>query len=134
MLQDGLASRNYSLGQPVVVPHGRVKLVEALGNILKPQMLILLFGERPGGDALSSRSLSVYLAIRLSSGQSQREAARYSGNPGIGYEYTVITNIYAGGLPAVEAGSVVAEKAMEILQYKAAGNRLENILTPHKGA
>lgn len=128
VLQDGLASRNYTLGQPILVPHGRVKLVEALGDALKPQLLILLVGERPGGDALSSRSLSAYLAIRLADSQALPEAVRYSGNTSIGYEYTLITNIYAGGLPAVEAGSVVAEKAMEILKHQAAGNRLEDIL------
>ncbi|MCP3887737.1 MAG: ethanolamine ammonia-lyase [Desulfobulbaceae bacterium] len=128
ILQDGLASRDYSMGQPVLVPFGRVKLVEEIGNILKPRLLILLIGERPGGDALSSRSLSAYLAIRLGDSPAQQEAADYSGNPGIGYEYTLITNIYAGGLPAVEAGSVVAEKAIEILEHQAAGNRLEDIL------
>ncbi len=128
ILQDGLASRDYSMGQPVLVPFGRVKLVEEIGNILKPRLLILLIGERPGGDALSSRSLSAYLAIRLGDSPAQQEAADYSGNSGIGYEYTLITNIYAGGLPAVEAGSVVAEKAIEILEHQAAGNRLEDIL------
>lgn len=128
VLMDGLTSRDYTMGQPVLVPFGRVKLVEEIGNILKPQLLILLIGERPGGDALSSRSLSAYLAIRLGDSPAQQDAVRYSGNSSIGYEYTLITNIYVGGLPAVEAGSVVAEKAMEILENQAAGNRLEDIL------
>ncbi len=129
LLQDGLASRNYSMGQPILVPYGRVKLVEAIGEILKPQLLILLVGERPGGDALASRSLSAYLAIRLADSSSLKDAVHYSGNASIRYEYTLITNIYAGGLPAVEAGSVVAEKAMDILKHQAAGNRLEDILS-----
>jgi len=128
VLQDGLASRDYSMGQPIIVPFGRVKLVEEIGDILKPKLMILLIGERPGGDALSSRSLSAYLAIRLTDSEAQKKAATYSGNPTIQYEYTLITNIYAGGLPAVEAGSVVAEKAMDILGHEAAGNRLEDIL------
>ncbi|MFT5731099.1 MAG: ethanolamine ammonia-lyase large subunit [Desulforhopalus sp.] len=129
VLQDGLASRDYSMGQPALVPFGRVKLVEEIGSLLQPKLMILLIGERPGGDALSSRSLSAYLAVRLEGSQAQKIAAEYSGNPCICYEYTLITNIYAGGLPAVEAGSVVAEKAMEILEHNAAGNRLEDILT-----
>ncbi|WP_136806483.1 ethanolamine ammonia-lyase subunit EutB [Desulfosediminicola flagellatus] len=131
VLQDGLASQDYSMGQPILVPYGRVKLVEDIGEILKPKLLILLVGERPGGDALASRSLSAYLAIRLADSPSLPEAIRYSGNSSIGYEYTLITNIYAGGLPAVEAGSVVAEKAMDILGNQAAGNRLEDILAGH---
>jgi ethanolamine ammonia-lyase large subunit len=129
VLQDGLASRDYSMGQPALVPFGRVKLVEEIGSLLQPKLMILLIGERPGGDALSSRSLSAYLVACLEGSQAQKIAAEYSGNPGICYEYTLITNIYAGGLPAVEAGSVVAEKAIEILEHNAAGNRLEDILS-----
>lgn len=128
ILQDGLASQDYSIGQPILVPYGRVKLVEALGEKLQPKLIILLVGERPGGDAISSRSLSAYLALRLGDSPSLELAKQYSGNENIGYEYTLITNIYDGGLPAVEAGSVVAEKAMEILENQAAGNRLEDIL------
>ena len=91
-------------------------------------MIILLVGERPGGDALASRSMSAYLAYKLNDPHVQKRAAAYSQSPAIGYEYSLITNIYAGGLPSVEAGSVVAEKAIEIMTYKAAGNRLEDIL------
>lgn len=131
VLQDGLVSRDYSMGQPAIVPFGRVKLIEEIGDLLGPKIIILLIGERPGGDALSSRSLSAYLAIRLTDSAAQEKAAEYSGNPGIQYEYTLITNIYAGGLPAVEAGSVIAEKAMEILENDAAGNRLEDLLSAH---
>jgi ethanolamine ammonia-lyase large subunit len=40
----------------------------------------------------------------------------------------VLSNIYSGGLPPIEAGSVIAEKIFEILKFKAAGNRLENLL------
>jgi ethanolamine ammonia-lyase large subunit len=128
IVQDGLKSRSYIMGQPILVPYGRVKLAEAIGDLLLPRLVILLIGERPGGDAFSSRSLSAYLAIRLSGTSAHDAAVRYSGNQRISYEYTVITNIYSGGIPAVEAGSVVAEKAMEILEYQAAGNRLETIL------
>ena len=40
----------------------------------------------------------------------------------------MISNIYSGGLIPVEAGSVIAEKAWQILEKQAAGNRLEEIL------
>ncbi len=58
----------------------------------------------------------------------QKQAALFSGNPDIRYEFTLVSNIYSAGLPPIEAGSVVAEKAVEILNSKAAGNRLESIL------
>jgi ethanolamine ammonia-lyase large subunit len=128
VLLDGLDSRHLKLGQPILAPYGRVKLAESIGDALQPRVIVNLIGERPGGDALASRSMSAYIAYRLPDGPVQAEAARFSGNPQIRYEYTVISNIYAGGLPPVEAGSLIAERVLEILQYQAAGNRLENLL------
>jgi ethanolamine ammonia-lyase large subunit len=125
---DGLNSRHLKLGQPILAPYGRVKLAESIGDALQPRVIVNLIGERPGGDALASRSMSAYIAYRLADAPVQAEAARFSGNPQIRYEYTVISNIYAGGLPPVEAGSVIAERVLEILQYRAAGNRLESLL------
>jgi hypothetical protein len=45
----------------------------------------------------------------------------------------VISNIYDGGLPPVEAGSVIAERAIMILDYGAAGNRLESLSSERDG-
>jgi len=129
VLLDGLRSSALSVGEPIIAPYGRVKLSESIGDALRPRLVITLIGERPGGDALASRSMSAYFAYRLDEPAVQREAAAFSGNPDIRYEYSVISNIYAGGLPPVEAGSVVAEKALTILREKAAGNRLEDKLT-----
>ena len=58
----------------------------------------------------------------------QKEAARFSGNAAIRFEYTVISNIYSGGLPPAEAGAVIVDRVSEILTHQAAGNRLEGIL------
>ena len=90
-------------------------------------VVVYLIGERPGGDALASRSLSAYLVYRLA-GAAQKEAACFSGNDSVGYEYTVISNIYSGGLPPAEAGGVIVDKVGEILRHQAAGNRLESLL------
>ncbi|MDO6459621.1 ethanolamine ammonia-lyase subunit EutB [Granulosicoccaceae sp. 1_MG-2023] len=128
VLQDGLDSRGYTRGRTLLAPCGRVKLAESVGELLRPRLVIMLIGERPGGDALASRSLSAYLAYRLERGEEQQAAAAVSGNPAIAYEYSVISNIYPSGLPPAEAGSVIAEKAMQILERGAAGNRLEQVL------
>ena len=68
------------------------------------------------------------MAYQLVDEAARDEAARFSGNATIRFEYTVISNIYSGGLPPVEAGSVIAEKAWQILGKHAAGNRLEKML------
>jgi ethanolamine ammonia-lyase large subunit len=83
---------------------------------------------------LASRSLSAYLVYRLADPAVQEEAARASGNPAVRFEYSVISNIYAGGLPPLEAGAAIVEKVRQILHHRAAGNRLEAILkTQHVG-
>ncbi len=51
-----------------------------------------------------------------------------SGNRDIRFEYTVVLNIYSGGLPPAEAGGVIMEKIIQILTWQAAGNRLESLL------
>lgn len=127
VLEDGLMSHNYSIGRHILVHYGRVKLAECIGDAVGCKLVIVLIGERPGGNALASRSMSAYLVYRLNDTDVRKQAVKYSGSQGIRYEYTLISNIYMGGLPALEAGSVVAEKAIQILTHKAAGNRLEEI-------
>jgi ethanolamine ammonia-lyase large subunit len=125
VLTDGLDAGNLTIGQPILVRYGRVKVAEDIAERLKAKLVVLLIGERPGGDALASRSLSAYLVYQLLDADAQKKAAAYSKNPNIRFEYTVISNIYSAGLPPVEAGSVVAEKAWQVLAHQAAGNRLE---------
>ncbi len=134
VLEDGLKSRNYTMGRHILVRYGRVKLAECIGDALVPNLIILLIGERPGGNVLASRSMSAYLVLKLKDQKAQKKAARYRKNKNIGYEYSLITNICPGGLPAAEAGSVVVEKAIQILEHQAAGNRLEDILKGRIGS
>jgi ethanolamine ammonia-lyase large subunit len=121
---DGLAGKGISVGQTILARYGRVKLAEHVAELTGAELVIHLIGERPGGDAAASRSMSAYLVYRLGNPAVQKEAARFSGNSEIRFEYTVISNIYSGGLPPLEAGAVIVEKAVEILAARAAGNRL----------
>jgi ethanolamine ammonia-lyase large subunit len=131
VLLDGLAGRGLGVGRPLLARYGRVKLAEEVAERLGADLVVHLIGERPGGDALASRSLSAYLAYRLSDPAARRRAAEFSGNHSPAFEYTVVSNIYAGGLPPAEAAGVLVEKVSAILRHGAAGNRLEAIL---KGA
>ncbi|WP_437572763.1 ethanolamine ammonia-lyase light chain EutC [Sorangium sp. So ce542] len=79
------------------------------------RLVVMLLGERPGSGEFASRSLSAYLACRLTPGVAQEAAAAFSDNPAIGFEYRVISNIHAGGLPAAEAGWVLVEKVPQVL-------------------
>jgi hypothetical protein len=113
------------VGQPILVRYGRVKLAEEIAERLGVDLVIHLIGERPGGDARAACSLSAYLVYRLPEGPVRARAAAFSENPAIGFESTVISNIYPEGLPPLEAGAVIAERALSILEHEAAGNRLE---------
>jgi ethanolamine ammonia-lyase large subunit len=125
VLHDGLSARAISAGHPLLARYGRVKLAEEVAERLDARVVVHLVGERPGGDATSSRSLSAYLCLRVPD-ESLAKAIAFSGNPSIRYEYTVISNIYAGGgLPPVEAAAVIVDKVTKILERKAAGNRLD---------
>jgi len=128
VLLDGLAGRGRATGRPLLARYGRVKLAEPVAERLQADLVIHLIGERPGGDALASRSLSAYLAYRLPDETARRDAAQFSGNPETRFEYTVISNIYSAGLPPAEAAGVILEKVEEILTRRAAGNRLEALL------
>lgn len=128
VLIDGLTQQKISVGKPILAPYGRVKLAEEIGERLRPKLVINLIGERPGGDAMASRSMSAYLAYRLEDDETKEAARAFSGNDDIRYEYTVISNIYRQGMPPVEAGSLIAERAKQILAHRAAGNRLERAM------
>ena len=115
VLTDGFTARGMSLGEPLLARYGRVKLAEPVAELLGARVVVHLVGERPGGDAASSRSLSAYLCLRT---RGEPEA--------LPFEYTVISNIYAdGGLPPAEAAAVIIDKVTQILTHGAAGNRLE---------
>jgi ethanolamine ammonia-lyase large subunit len=124
VLVDGLAAHQIRMGRPMLVRYGRVKLAEQIADAVGAELVILLIGERPGGNVDAARSLSAYLVYRGKAGDYTECHS---------CEYTVISNIHADGLPALEAGSVVAEKSLQILQFRAAGNRLEAILQAEDG-
>ncbi|MBL8848250.1 MAG: ethanolamine ammonia-lyase [Planctomycetaceae bacterium] len=128
VLLDGLAGRGISVGRPLLAQYGRVKLAEPIAERLGAQVVVHLIGERPGGDAQASRSLSAYILYRLTDPNAQQAAAAFNGNPQIRCEYTVISNIYGGGLPPAEAAAVILEKVGDILEHRAAGNRLESLV------
>jgi ethanolamine ammonia-lyase large subunit len=123
VLLDGLAGGGATVAPPLLLHRGRVKAAERIADALACRLVVMLIGERPGGDANASRSTSAYLVLRLS-GEERSRAVAFSGNADVRFEYSVVSNIHAGGLPPVEAGGVVARQALDILDRGAAGNRL----------
>lgn len=109
MLQ-GLEGMGIKVGTPIFVQYGRVGIMDIIGEELKPEVAIILIGERPGLG--TAESMSAYMGY----------------NPRIGMvesERTVISNIHKGGTPAVEAGAHLATLLKTILDAKASGVNME---------
>lgn len=105
-LSDGLKRRGIEEGTRFFLRFGRVPSMNVIGPALGAEVVCLLIGERPGlGNA---SSMSAYLCYRPEGGMP--EARR-----------TVVSNIHAGGIPAVEAGAYVAEVIGKILEHRKSG-------------
>jgi ethanolamine ammonia-lyase small subunit len=110
VLQNGFESAGLSLGTPFFIRYCRVGVMNDIGDLLHPDVLILLIGERPGlGRA---ESMSAYMAYRPRAGHTDAER-------------DVICNIYAaGGTNPLEAGAYVVQMAQKLMHYQASGVQL----------
>jgi ethanolamine ammonia-lyase small subunit len=89
-LFDGARGRGWTIGRPFAVRHCRVGVLNDVGELLDPLVVVLLIGERPGLS--SSESLSAYVAYRPRA--DHRDADR-----------NLISNIHAFGTPVEQAAS-----------------------------
>jgi ethanolamine ammonia-lyase small subunit len=105
-LQQSLQNLGIETGTPFFVERGRVAVMDDIGEVLEPDVVVLLIGERPG--LVSAESLSAYLCYRPRRGTVEAERM-------------VISNIHAGGIPPVEAGAYLGNIVQKILTYEASG-------------
>lgn len=111
VLRSGCASLGYSLGSPFFIENCRVGVMNDLGDLIDPKVLILLIGERPGlGRA---ESMSAYMAYRPKSGHSDADR-------------NVICNIFdGGGVNPLEAGAYALRLAQDMMGKSASGVKLK---------
>jgi ethanolamine ammonia-lyase small subunit len=81
---------DWRVGRTFVVRHCRVGIMNEVGELLKPDVVLLLIGERPG--LATAESLSAYMAFKPRSGDN--DARR-----------NLISNVHARGVP-VEAAAL----------------------------
>ena len=106
----GLNNYGIKVGKPFFVKHGRVPAMDAIGEALNPEAVVVLIGERPG--LATGESMSCYMAYRPTVGMPESNR-------------TVISNIHQGGTPSVEAGAHIADVIKAILEQKASGLNLK---------
>ena len=105
-IRDGLKLKGIEVGNSLFVRYCRVGAGDAVGDLTGCEVVCVLVGERPG--LVTDKSMSAYITYKPHTGVS--ESAR-----------TVVSNIHAGGTPAVEAGAHVAELIDTILKRRVSG-------------
>ncbi len=105
------AIKNYGLkmGKPFFVKYARVALMDDIGELLNPTVLVELVGERPG--LVTAKSMSAYMCYKPNKNTIESDR-------------TLVSNIHDGGMPPVEAGAHVASIAKKIFDAKASGLKL----------
>lgn len=119
LLVAGAMQRGWSVGRPVVIRHCRVGVLNDLGELLEPQIVVLLIGERPG--LATAVSLSAYLAFRPRAGHT--DAKR-----------NLISNIHARGVETAAAAERILALADQMNARKTSGVAIKEQLSAAIGA
>ncbi|SDN90451.1 Ethanolamine ammonia-lyase light chain [Psychrobacillus sp. OK028] len=105
-LEQSLKNLNIEMGTTFYVDKGRVALMDEIGELLQPDIVVILIGERPG--LVSAESLSAYICYKPRIGTIEADRM-------------VVSNIHKGGIPSVEAGAYLGTLIQKILKYEASG-------------
>ncbi|MCE5334248.1 MAG: ethanolamine ammonia-lyase subunit EutC [Desulfobacteraceae bacterium] len=107
VLEQGARSAGLTFGTPFFVKYCRVGVMNDIGTLLEPDVLVLLIGERPGLGRADS--MSAYLAYRPKAGDTDADR-------------DMICNIFErGGINPLEAGAFVIQLAQQMLQHRVSG-------------
>lgn len=111
VLKQGAQAAGLSLGTPFHIKYCRVGVMNDVGEAIKPDVVILLIGERPGlGRA---ESMSAYMGYKPKYGDTDAER-------------DVVCNIFEnGGTNPLEAGAYVIQIAQKMRQHQASGVKLK---------
>ncbi len=111
VIVQGAKSAGLSLGTPFFIQYCRVGVLNDIGELLKPDVVILLVGERPGlGRA---ESLSAYMAYHPKAGDTDADR-------------DVICNVFQnGGTNPLEGAAFAVQLAQKMIKNQASGVKLK---------
>jgi ethanolamine ammonia-lyase small subunit len=98
--------RGWRFGRPFAVRHCRVGVINDVGELLAPAVVVLLVGERPG--LATAESLSAYLGFRPRAGHTDADR-------------NLVSNIHTRGVPPADAARRVAALAEAVVRAGASG-------------
>jgi ethanolamine ammonia-lyase small subunit len=110
LLCEGATQRHWKIGKTLVIHRCRVGILNEIGDVLKPRVVVLLIGERPGLS--TAESLSAYMAYRPCASHS--DANR-----------NLISNIHARGLNPQEAATRILNLAALMMKTGMSGYMLK---------
>jgi len=118
LLEKGASDRGWTFGRPFVIRHCRVGVLNDIGELLDPVVVVLLIGERPG--LATAESLSAYLAFRPRPGHSDAQR-------------NLVSNIYERGVSREAAAQRILALAEKMRQMQTSGVGLkEELASPEK--
>lgn len=112
-LRIGLEMYDLEPSAPIFVKFSRVAVMDHVGELLEPETVVLLIGERPG--LMTSASMSAYLCYRPRLGTVEADR-------------NVVSNIHRAGIPPLEAGAVIADLIHTFLTHGASGVNLKALI------
>ncbi len=115
-------ARGWSVGNPFVIRHCRVGVLNEIGELLAPKVAVLLIGERPG--LATAESLSAYMAYRPDN--TKTDADR-----------NLISNIHARGLKPETAAARIINFAARMVEQRMSGFKVrepDRPMIPERGS
>jgi ethanolamine ammonia-lyase small subunit len=100
------AGLGWTTGTPVFVRRARVGVLNELGAVLQPDVIVLLIGERPGLQVAASTS--AYMAYRPRPGHTDAQR-------------NLVCNIHDAGIPVGQAVDRIVRLAQRLLAAQASG-------------
>jgi ethanolamine ammonia-lyase small subunit len=113
LLSEGAKSRGWSVGATFVIRHCRVGILNEIGELLAPEVAVLLIGERPG--LATAESLSAYMAFRPKLADTDAER-------------NLISNIHARGVSVEHATQRILNLAASMIKTQKSGCQLREEL------
>jgi ethanolamine ammonia-lyase small subunit len=111
VIKQGTQQAGLTFGTPFFIKYARVGVMNDIGELIKPDVVILLIGERPGlGRA---ESMSAYMGYKPKYGDTDADR-------------DVVCNIFEnGGTNPLEGGAFVVQIAQKMRKHQASGVKLK---------
>jgi ethanolamine ammonia-lyase small subunit len=114
-LHEAVHARGWTVGRPFLVSRCRVGVLNDIGDLLRPSVVVLLIGERPGLQ--TAESMSAYMAFRPTAGHTDAER-------------NLVSNIHERGTLPSDAVPRIMDLAEQMRQTASSGVVVKERLGP----